>query len=92
MSFTVKELNTDGYVVKYQINEGDIELYDPDKPLVNNLTDNITFKIINTSGYELPATGSSRMLILIIIGLLLLIGPVIYIGYDIYKGRVKLTF
>ena len=92
MSYTVKELNTDGYVVKYQINEGDIELYDPDKPLVNNLTDNITFKIINTSGYELPATGSSRMLILIIIGLLLLIGPVIYIGYDIYKGKVKLTF
>ena len=92
MSYTVKELNTDGYVVKYQINEGDIELYDPNKPLVNNLTDNITFKIINTSGYELPATGSSRMLILIIIGLLLLIGPVIYIGYDIYKGKVKLTF
>ena len=37
-------------------------------------------KFINIGGYLLPATGSSGMLILIIIGSLLLIGPIIYIG------------
>lgn len=87
IEYSIKELTTDGFVVSYQI----------DQQEVNNLEKLVLIKstntkIINTTGYELPATGSSGMLILIIIGSLLLIGPVIYIGYDIYKRKVKLTF
>ena len=44
-------------------------------------------EFINVAGYLLPATGSSGMLILLIIGSLLLIVPVIYIGYLFYKEK-----
>ena len=47
-------------------------------------------KFINYAEYEMPDTGSSSMLIIVIIGMLLLAIPVIYIGYLIYEGEIRL--
>ena len=90
--YIVKEIDTNGFVVKYQVNNNEIKIFDINNMEGNKLDEDMLVKFINVSSYELPATGSSGMLILIIIGSLLLIGPVIYIGYDIYKKKGKLTF
>lgn len=92
INYNVKELDTDGFVVKYQVNNGEVKIYDENNLEIINLNDNNNILFINASGYELPETGSSSTLILIIIGYLLLIGPVIYIGYDIYKKKGKADF
>ena len=92
INYTIKELNTDGFVVKYQVNDGEVKIYDENHLEIINLNDNNDILFINASGYELPETGSSSTLILIIIGYLLLIGPIIYIGYDIYKKKGKADF
>ena len=92
INYTIKELNTDGFVVKYQVNDGEVKIYDENNLEIINLNDNNNILFINASGYELPETGSSSTLILIIIGYLLLIGPIIYIGYDIYKKKGKADF
>ena len=89
MEYEISEVNTDGYVVEYEINRsGDIEI---GSQISRNLGDTNHIKFINIGGYELPATGSSRMLILIIIGVLSLIIPVIYIGYMFYKRERKVS-
>lgn len=81
--YEIEEINTDGYVVKTEIN-GNIAIGNK-----ANITQGDTNKVkfINITSYELPATGSSRMLILIIIGSLLLGLPIIYIGYIFYKKK-----
>ena len=81
--YEIEEINTDGYVVKTEIN-GNITIGNK-----VNITQSDTNKVkfINITSYELPATGSSRMLILIIIGSLLLGLPIIYIGYIFYKKK-----
>ncbi len=85
IEFTIKENNNEGFVVKYQINDGIIQFY-KDKDLnKNNLEDNMKITFINASGYELPATGSSGMLILTIIGSLLVIMPILYISINAFK-------
>ena len=85
IEFTIKENNNEGFVVKYQINDGIIQFY-KDKDLnKNNLENNMKITFINASGYELPATGSSGMLILTIIGSLLVIMPVLYISINAFK-------
>lgn len=85
IEFTIKENNNEGFVVKYQINDGIIQFY-KDKDLnKNNLEDDMTITFINASGYELPATGSSGMLILTIIGSLLVIMPILYISINAFK-------
>lgn len=86
ISYNVKELNSSGFTIKYKINDN-INIYDEDG-LDGVLNDDTNILFINTSGYELPETGGMGGLILIIIGYLLLIGPIIYIGYDFYrKGK-----
>lgn len=81
--YEIEEINSDGYVVKTEIN-GNITIGNK-----ANITQSDTNKVkfINITSYELPATGSSRMLILIIIGSLLLGLPIIYIGYIFYKKK-----
>ena len=81
--YEIEEINTEGYVVKTEIN-GNITIGNK-----VNITQSDTNKVkfINITSYELPATGSSRMLILIIIGSLLLGLPIIYIGYIFYKKK-----
>lgn len=91
-TYTLKELTTNGYKVQYQINEKDIETGDTATcnssnscRIENGSNNKVLF--INTAGYILPATGDSGMLILIIIASLLIIGPIIDIGYMFYKYR-----
>ena len=85
INFNIKELNADGFNVKYQVNDGDIKKFN-DKELENNtLEDNMKIKFINSSGYVMPGTGSSGMLILAIIGTLLLLIPILYISVNILK-------
>lgn len=81
--YEIEEINHDGYVVKTEIN-GNITIGNK-----VNITQGDTNKVkfINITSYELPATGSSKMLILIIIGSLLLGLPIIYIGYMFYKRK-----
>lgn len=85
LNFNIKELNIDGFNVKYQVNDGNIKKFN-DKELENNtLEDNMKIKFINSSGYVMPGTGSSGMLILAIIGTLLLLIPILYISVNILK-------
>ena len=92
INYTIKELETNGFVVKYKVNDNDTKVYDEKNLETISLNDNSNILFINASGYELPETGSSSTLILIIVGYLLLIGPIIYIGYDIYKKKGKADF
>ena len=89
-TYIVKELDTDGFIVKYQVNGGVIEIYDAKKQKSYTLNDNMEIKFTNVSGYELPATGSSGMLILIIIGSLLLVVPIIYISVKVLNKKMTM--
>ena len=89
-TYIVKELDTDGFIVKYQVNGGVIEIYDAKKQKSYTLNDNMEIKFTNVSGYELPATGSSGMLILIIMGSLLLAVPIIYISINVLNKKLAM--
>ena len=89
-TYIVKELDTDGFIVKYQVNGGVIEIYDAKKQKSYTLNDNMEIKFTNVSGYELPATGSSGMLILLIIGSLLLVVPIIYISVNVLNKKLTM--
>ena len=91
-TYIVKELDTDGFIVKYQVNGGVIEIYDAKKQKSYTLNDNMEIKFTNVSGYELPATGSSGMLILIIMGSLLLAVPVIYISINVLNKKLGVSY
>ena len=93
-TYKITETTTEGYDVKHQINSS--ELQNGNVVICNNNChieneENSKVKFINIAGYLLPATGSSGMLILLIIGSLLLIGPVIYIGYINLKKIGKVS-
>lgn len=89
-TYVVKELDTDGFIVKYQVNGGVIEIYDAEKQESYTLKDSMEIKFTNVSGYELPATGSSGMLILIIMGSLLLAVPIIYISINVLNKKLAM--
>lgn len=81
--FTVEEKTRDGYKTQVCINDNNCE---NKYKYENLLTDNINIKFVNTgSEYELPETGSSGGLILIITGLTFTGGAVIYILIDLLR-------
>lgn len=87
-TYSLRELTTDGFKVEYEINSNGIVIGETaicDNDCRINLGDTNKVKFINTASYTLPATGSSGMLILLIMGTMLLGLPVIYIGYSFYK-------
>ena len=90
ITYVVKELDTNGFIVKYQVNGGVIKIYDAEKQESYTLKDSMEIKFTNVSGYELPATGSSGMLILIIMGSLLLVVPVIYISVNVLNKKLTM--
>ncbi len=90
ITYVVKELDTNGFIVKYQVNGGVIKIYDAEKQESYTLKDSMEIKFTNVSGYELPATGSSGMLILLIIGSLLLVVPIIYISVNVLNKRLTM--
>ena len=85
MEYIVTELTTNGYVVMHNVNSG--ENMEGEIATGNLDRDNTIIKFINIGGFLLPATGGSGTLIFGIIGLLLLIVPVIYIGYSFYMRK-----
>ena len=95
-TYKVTETTTEGYEVQYELNSSDRQ----NGNIVSCTKDNgcrleegnvNKVKFINIGGYLLPETGSSGMLILLIIGSLLLIEPVIYIGYEFYKNKKNIS-
>jgi len=92
MSYQITETTTNGYVVEHQVNPvNETDNIEIGNVVSGNLGDTNHIKFINISEYKLPETGSSLMLILIIIGLLLLLTPIIYIGYMFYKRERKVS-
>lgn len=89
--YKVTETTTDGYQVKYQVNSnaiGEVAICNSTNSCrLENGSTNLV-KIINYAEYMMPATGSSSKLLMIIIGTLLLVGPVIYTGYSFYRNRI----
>lgn len=90
ISYVVKELDIDGFIVKYQVDGGVIEIYDAEKQKSYTLKSSMEIIFTNVSGYELPATGSSGMLILVIMGSLLLAVPVIYISINVLNKKLTM--
>ena len=84
IDFNIKELNYEGFSVKYQINDGDIKKFNDNK-IKSSLEDDMKIKFINYSGYVMPETGSNKMLILAIIGTFLLLIPILYISVNTFK-------
>ncbi len=84
IDFNIKELNYDGFSVKYQINDGDIKKFNDNK-IKSSLEDDMKIKFINYSGYMMPETGSNKMLILAIIGTFLVLIPILYISVNTFK-------
>lgn len=84
LDFKISELNYDGFSVKYQINDGDINKFNDNK-IKSSLEDDMKIKFINYSGYVMPETGSRGMLILAIIGIFLLLIPILYILVNTFK-------
>ena len=83
--YEIEETTTDGYIVKTCLSDS---CNDTNK-ISGTLDNNKDIKIINTANYEMPETGSSGMLILIIIGSLFIGIPVIYIIHNLYKKRYE---
>ena len=68
-----------------KIGEDEISKFNDKELEDNTLEDNMKIKFINSSGYVMPGTGSSGMLILAIIGTLLLLIPILYISVNTLK-------
>lgn len=90
-TYEITELTTNGYTVKHTINSesrvtGKTATCSSNSCSIDS-EDTQEVNFYNIAGYILPATGDSGMLILIIIASLLIIGPIIDIGYMFYKYR-----
>ncbi len=83
LNYSIKEINNDVFTVNYKINNSEINKYNSSIEDILNIDKNIHF--INQSGYIMPETGSSGMLILAIIGTLLLLIPILYISVNTLK-------
>lgn len=90
-TYEITELTTNGYTVKNKINDEDTKNGATASCSSNSCSINNggtqTVEFYNIAGYILPATGNSGMLILLIIAALLIIVPIINIGYMFYKNR-----
>lgn len=85
--YKIKEINREGFIVKYQVDGRTSKIFDGSNLEELILEDNMEVKFINTSGYLLPATGSSSMLILVIIGTFSLGIPIIYTAFNVLKKK-----
>lgn len=94
--YRISEITTNGYQVKYQVNSNEIEngsiaVCNSDNSCRLEEGNTNLVKIINYAEYILPDTGSWSMLIIVIIGTLLLVVPIIYIGYSLYINERSVT-
>ena len=90
IDFKITEKDNKGFIVKYKVNDEETIIYNEKDIKSRSLDTNTIVKFTNISGYELPATGSSSMLILLIMGSLLLVIPVIYISVNILNRKLTI--
>lgn len=88
IDFKITEEDNKGFIVKYKVNDEETIIYNEKDIKSRSLDTNTIVKFTNISSYELPATGSSGMLILLIMGSLLLVIPVIYISVNILNRKL----
>ena len=88
INFKITEKDNKGFIVKYKVNDEETIIYNEKNIKSRSLDTNTTVNFTNISSYELPATGSSGMLILLIMGSLLLVIPVIYISVNILNRKL----
>ena len=88
INFKITEKNNKGFIVKYKVNDEEAIIYNEKDIKSRSLDTDTIVKFTNISGYELPTTGSSGMLILLIMGSLLLVIPVIYISVNILNRKL----
>lgn len=93
--YKIKEITTNGYVVKHKINSSDeisgatASCTKENCSIKNDTTQTVEF--YNIAGYILPETGSRGMLILIITSLVFVLAPVINIVYTFFKDKRKIS-
>lgn len=85
---TINELNKDGFIVKYQINDNQTKLLETTLENIE-LTTDTTINFTNISGYILPKTGSSLNIILVATGTIFITIPVLYILKERRKNNEK---
>lgn len=90
INFKITEKDNKGFIVKYKVNDEEAIIYNEKDIKSRSLDTDTIVKFTNISGYELPATGSSGMLILLIMGSLLLVIPVIYISVNILNRKLTI--
>ena len=88
INFKITEKDNKGFIVKYKVNDEETIIYNEKDIKSRSLDTDTIVKFTNISSYELPATGSSGMLILLIMGSLLLVIPVIYISVNILNRKL----
>lgn len=91
--YEIKEITTNGYVVKHKINNSDeisgatASCTKDNCSIKNDTTQTVNF--YNIAGYILPETGSCGMLILIITSLVFVLVPVINIAYTFLRKKER---
>lgn len=85
---TINELNKDGFIVKYKINDNQTKLLEEELEYIE-LTNDTTINFTNISGYILPKTGSSLNIILVATGTIFITTPVLYILKERRKQNEK---
>lgn len=88
INFKITEKDNKGFIVKYKVNDEETIIYNEKDIKSRSLDTDTIVTFTNISSYELPATGSSGMLILLIMGSLLLVIPVIYISVNILNRKL----
>lgn len=91
VSYKISEITTDGYQVKYCINDNDSCINSKNiqigKEANGNISEENRVEFVNITSYVLPETGSSTGLTLMIIGSFLLVVPIVYIIILLFYKR-----
>lgn len=81
--YTIVETTTDGYIVEKCISNS----CSNGNKITGTLSDDAVIKFINTAQYELPETGSSGMLIIVIMSIAFMLIPVIYKMHNFINSK-----
>ena len=83
IKYKITELNSNGYIVEITNPDGSVNTGSTTGTF--DLDSNQVVKFLNITGYTLPETGSSGMLIISIISVLLITIPIVYLVYTFIR-------
>ena len=86
IKYKITELNSIGYIVEITNPDGSVNTGSTTGTF--DLDSNQVVKFLNITGYTLPETGSSGMLIISIISVLLITIPIVYLVYTFIRRNV----